>query len=47
MVWAFSDFWAVGWFLFLAFCRVLPVCTVSILQVLNFLVFVYIVQLET
>lgn len=36
MVWAFSDFWAVGWFLFLGFCRVSPVCTVSILRVFIF-----------
>lgn len=32
-------FWflALGWFLFLAFCRVLPVCTVSNMQVFKFL----------
>jgi len=36
MVWVFSDFWAVGWFLFLAFCRVLPVYTVSNMQVFKF-----------
>lgn len=46
-------YWGVGWFGglvfigFLGFCRVLPGCTVSILRVLNFLVFGYIVQLET
>ena len=27
--WAFSDFVAVVFFCFLAFCRVLPVCTVA------------------
>ena len=46
-------YWGVGWFgglvfvAFWGFCRVLPVRTVSILRVLNFLVLGCIVQLET